>query len=157
LTLAAGASLTVTTAVPTLPSLVAVIVLVPALTPLTSPVTLTLATAALVDDQTTAWSLITLPFASFSVAIACVVPPTLRLADGRVTETEFTGASSTTALAEPLVPSLVAVTVAVPGISAETSPSGDMDTWGEFGADQVTFRLRTFPSPSFTTALACAV
>ncbi|HET9637320.1 MAG TPA: hypothetical protein VFP26_15435 [Gemmatimonadaceae bacterium] len=70
-----GAAVTVTVAVPDTPEHVAVIVVVPAATPLTTPAPLTVAIELLLDDQVTVWPVITFPLASFTVATSVVVEP----------------------------------------------------------------------------------
>src|SRR2546428_10881413 len=55
-----------------------------------------------------------LPLASFGVAVSCTVAPTTMLAVGGVTATVATGMGVTVTAAEPLLPSLVAVTVTGP-------------------------------------------
>jgi len=78
--------------------------------------------------------------------------------EARLTETELTGTKETTRLADPLCPSLVATIVAVPGETAETTPAEDTAMAEALLADQVTSRsVRTFPSGSFTTAVACSL
>ena len=64
---------TVIVADPLCPSLLAVMLAVPALTAVTSPVPLTVATAALLDDQVMTRPVSTLPSAAVRIAEACVV------------------------------------------------------------------------------------
>src|SRR5687767_13378371 len=71
-----GEAGTVTSAVPLLPSLAAVMVAGPAATPSTSPVELTVATLAADVDHEIVLPLSTAPFASLSVAVSWVVAPT---------------------------------------------------------------------------------
>src|SRR3989442_1332634 len=87
-----GAGVTVTAAVPFLPSLVAVIVAAPAATPVTSPLPLTVATAGLPLAHVTTRPTSRLPLASFSVAVSCTVAPTETLGLAGVTVTDATGA-----------------------------------------------------------------
>jgi len=61
--------------VPLFPSLVAVIVAEPGVTPETSPELLTVATDVLLLDQATVRPESVLPFASLSVAVSCTVWP----------------------------------------------------------------------------------
>ena len=68
-------AVTVRLAVPVLPSLVALIVAEPIVTPETSPEPLTVATEVLLLDQVTARPESVLPFASLSVAVSCTVWP----------------------------------------------------------------------------------
>src|SRR5439155_1610868 len=73
---ATGTVLTVIAAVPLCPSLVAVIVAAPAVTPVTTPLPLTVATAVLLLPQLTGRPDNGLPLASFGVAVSCTVWPT---------------------------------------------------------------------------------
>ena len=66
LTLPTGTAVTVTEAVPDLPSLVAVIVADPTATPVTRPVLETVAAAVLLELHTTTRSVTTVPFKSFT-------------------------------------------------------------------------------------------
>jgi len=113
---------TVTVAVPLCPSLVAVIVTEPAVTPATSPLELTVATEVLLLDQLTARPDSGVPFASFGVAVSCTVPFTRIEAAGGLTLTDATGTFATVMLAVPLCPSLVAVIVAEPAAAPVTKP-----------------------------------
>src|SRR5882762_805524 len=119
---ATGTFVTVTADVPLFPSLVAVIVADPAATPVTSPLALTVATAALLVVQVTARPLRVVPLASFGVAVNAVVAPTVRLAVAGLTVTEATGTLVTVMAAVPLCPSLVAVIVAEPVATPVTNP-----------------------------------
>ncbi len=66
---------TVTSEVPVFPSQVAVMVAVPAATPLTSPLPFTVAAAVLSLDQVTTRPKSAVPPASFGVAVSWVVLP----------------------------------------------------------------------------------
>jgi hypothetical protein len=89
---ATGAALTLIVAVPLCPSLVPVIVTdSPTLTPVTSPVSLTVATAVLVLAHVTVRPVRALPAVSLSVAVSCAVDPTVILALAGVTLIEATG------------------------------------------------------------------
>src|SRR5262245_25213624 len=79
-TVATGIGVTVTVAFPVFPSLVAVIVADPGVTPVTSPVFDTVATAGLPDVNVIGRPLSTLPSASVTCALSCVVCPTTTLA-----------------------------------------------------------------------------
>src|SRR5437867_7343377 len=81
---ATGTGVTVMDAVPLWPSLVAVIVAAPATSPLTSPLPLTVATAALLLDHDTTRPDNRLPFASLGVAVSCTVAPCWTLAAARL-------------------------------------------------------------------------
>src|SRR5437660_3562280 len=133
---------TVTADVPVLPSDVAVMVAEPAVTPLTSPLPFTVATAVLLLDQVTTRPDNGLPFASLGVAVSCTVSPTATLAGDGVTVTEATGASVTVTSDVPLCPSLVAVIVAVPAPTPVTSPLPFTRATAVLLLDQVTTRAR---------------
>src|SRR2546429_756036 len=149
---------TVTLDAPLLPSDVAVIVAEPAVTPLTSPVPFTVATAVLLLDQVTTRPDNGLPFASFGVAVSCTVCPTCTLAREGVTVTEATGATVTVTSDVPLCPSLVAVIVAVPAATPVTSPLRFTRATAVLLLDQVTTRpLSEFPLASFGVAVSCTV
>src|SRR2546427_46285 len=114
---ATGTGVTVMADAPLFPSLVAVIVAVPAVFPVTSPLALTVATVALLLAQLTVRPDSRLPLASLGVAVSCTVWPTCTDAVAGVT-----GPGVTVMAAAPLCPSLVAVIVAVPAASPVTSP-----------------------------------
>jgi hypothetical protein len=122
LTDATGTGVTVTVADPLCPSLVAVIVAAPALTAVTRPVILTVATAALSLAQVTTRSVSGFPLASRGIAVSWLVWPTVSPRLGGVTLTDATGTGVTVSVADPVCPSLVAVTVAVPTPVAVTRP-----------------------------------
>src|SRR5206468_3231807 len=113
---------TVTTAVPDLPSLVARIVAVPALTAVTSPLEFTVATDAESDDQVIVRPLNVRPAESRRVALRRSLSLTRMPAAPGVTVTDATGATVTVIVAVPLFPSLVARMIAVPALSPVTSP-----------------------------------
>src|SRR5947199_1191341 len=119
---ATGTVLTVIAAVPLCPSLVAVIVAAPAVTPVTTPLPLTVATAVLLLPQLTGRPDNGLPLASFGVAVSCTVWPTCTDAVLGLTVTDATGTVLTVIVAVPLCPSLVAVIVAAPAVTPVTSP-----------------------------------
>ena len=87
-----AARVTVSAAVPLTPSLVAVIVAVPAPTPVTSPLVLTVPTPAALDAQATVRPDSTVPLASFSVALSCSDCPTVTFGDAGLTTTVATAA-----------------------------------------------------------------
>src|SRR5207248_5791214 len=115
------AGVTVTPAVPLCPSLVAVIVAAPTLTPFTRPLPPTVATEVLELAHVTSRPVRELPFASFSVAPSCTVRPTPTLAVAGLTTSEATG-TGTVIPAVPLRPSLVAVIVDAPTLPPLTRP-----------------------------------
>jgi len=162
-----GSDVTVTVAVPLFPSLVAVIVAVPAATPVTSPLPLTVATPDVPLAQLTVRPFSTFPLASFSVALSCTDCPTVRLADAGLTVTVATGAGGggggggsvvTVTEAVPLFPSLVAVIVAAPAATAVTSPLGDAAAMAGLLDIQATARpLSGLPAESLVAAASCTV
>src|SRR3989440_11060688 len=77
-------AVTVTVAVPLFPPLVAVIVAVPAPTPVTSPAALTLATPALLLVHATVRAVRARSNEAFGVAVSRAVPPTDKLAVRRL-------------------------------------------------------------------------
>src|SRR2546430_13153686 len=79
-------------AVPLFPSLVAVIVAVPAADPVTSPLALTVATPAALVPHAIVRPVSTFPLASSSLAVTCTVAPTGTLSDAGLTTTDATGA-----------------------------------------------------------------
>src|SRR6266550_2541696 len=106
---ATGAPATVMLAVPLWPSLVAVMVTDPAVTPVTSPLPLTVAMLLLLDDQLMARPVNGLPLASRGVAVSCTVPVIAMFAALGDTVTAATGA---TPLTSPL-PFTVAIVLSL--------------------------------------------
>src|SRR6266576_894180 len=92
---ATGAPATVMLAVPLWPSLVAVMVTDPAVTPVTSPLPLTVAIVLSLDCQLMARPVNGLPFASRGVAVSCTVCPCSTLTEAGVTVTAATGTVGT--------------------------------------------------------------
>src|SRR5207302_7486421 len=147
---------TVTTAAPLWPSLVAVIVADPAAAPVTSPLADTVATAQALDVQATARPVSTLPAASFSVAVSCTAPPTSMTAVTGLITTDATGTVATLVAADPLCPSLVAVIVTDPVATPVTRPAADTVAIAGFERVQVTARpVRMFPAASLGVAASC--
>src|SRR5438876_4772989 len=101
---ATGTIVTVMTAVPLLPSLVAVIVAEPAATPVTKPLLLTVATAGLLLAQVTTRPASELPAESLVTAESCRVSPTAMVPDAGLTVTAATGTTVTVMAAVPLLP-----------------------------------------------------
>jgi hypothetical protein len=155
-TVATGASVTETAAVPLFPSLVAVIVADPAPTPVTKPLADTVATPAALVVHVSARPVSTFPAESFGVAVSWVVPPTRMPADAGLTVTVATGTALTVTAAVPLLPSLVAVIVADPTATPLTNPPADTVATPAALVVQVTTRpLRTLPAESLVVAVSC--
>src|SRR5207244_13144809 len=117
-----GTVVTVTAALLLLPSLVAVIVADPAATPATRPLPLTVATLGLPLVHVTIRPVSVPPAESFGVAVSCTVCPTVRLVVAGEIATEATGTVVTVSAAVLLLPSLVAVIIAEPGVTPATRP-----------------------------------
>src|SRR5205809_206209 len=155
---ATGTGVTVMADAPLFPSLVAVIVAVPAVFPVTSPLALTVATAVLLLAQVTVRPLSGFPFASFGVAVSCTVWPTCTDAVAGLTVTAATGTVLTVIVAEPLCPSEVAVIVAAPAATAVTSPLALTVATAVLPLDQVTVRPGSeLPFASCGVAVSCTV
>src|SRR5439155_13297291 len=153
---ATGTLVPVIAAEPLFPSLAAVIVAAPALTPVTRPLADTVATAVLPLDQVTVRPVSGLPFASFGVAASCTVCPTDTLADVGLTATDATGTLDTVTAAVPLFPSLAAVIVAAPALTPVTIPLADTVATPLLPLDQVTVRpVSGLPLASFGVAASC--
>ena len=151
----------VTTEVPLCPSLVAVIVDVPAVLPVTSPLPFTVATVVLLLDQVTPRPDNGLPLASLGVAVSCTVCPATTLAGDGLTVTEATGMFVTVMVAVPFCPSLVAVIVADPTAIPVTLPLTSTAANEALLLDHVTTRpVSGLPFASFGVAVswtACPV
>src|SRR2546429_7312918 len=149
---------TVMAAVPLFPSLVALIVMEPGVTPLTRPLVLTVATAVLELDHVTVRPESGFPPASLGVAVSCTVWPACTEAEGGVTSTDATGTFVTVIDEVPLFPSLVAVIVAEPGVTPETRPLLLTVATAVLELDHVTVRPeRGAPLASFGVAVSCTV
>src|SRR5213080_2092251 len=155
---AGAGAVTVMAEVPLLPSLVAVIVAEPAVTPVTSPLPPTVATALLLLAQVTVRPLSGFPFASFGVAASCTVWPACTDAVAGLTVTDATGTVLTVIVAVPPCPSLVAVIVAEPAVTPVTSPLPLTVATAGLLLDQVTVRPPSgLPNASRVIAAYCAV
>src|SRR5882762_745484 len=151
-------TVTVTVAVPFFPSLVAVMVAVPAVTPVTRPLPLTVATAVLLVAHVTARPLSAVPPASWGVAVSCPVWPTGTLDAAGLTTTDATGTFVTVTVAEPFFPSLVAVMVAVPAVTPVTRPLPLTVATAALLVAHVTARpLSAVPPASRGVAVSCPV
>jgi len=101
-------------------SSVALIVTLPDLMPVTTPLCDT--EALLLElDQKKVWFGTVFPLLSFAVAVSCIVFPTFRLGEGAVTVTVATAPGSTVIVAVPLTLPIVAVIVAGPAFAVVTS------------------------------------
>src|SRR5207249_985240 len=154
----ADAAVTVTAAVPLTVSEVAVIVAVPAVTPLTSPLPVTVAAAVLLDAHVTVRPVSVLPFASLRVAVSCTVWPAGSDAEAGVTATAATGTCTTVMADVPLTVSDVAVIVAAPATFPVTSPLELTVAAAVLLDVQVTTRPDSgFPAASLGVAVSCTV
>jgi hypothetical protein len=112
---------TATNAVPLTPSLVAVMVTAPALSPVTRPVLDTTATASLLEPHPTTRS-VRMVAPDLTVAESCTDAPTPMLLDGGATVTLVTARRLTLTVADPVLPSIVAKITALPAPTAVTTP-----------------------------------
>lgn len=158
---AGGGSVTVTEASPVCPSAAAAIVADPAATAVTTPLAETVASAGSVEDHVTLRPTRTLPAASRSVAVACVVCPTVIEAVASATVMVATGAGGggeTATAAEPETPSTVAVTVVLPWPTAVSNPDEDSVATAGFALVHcVTRCVSAAPVESFALAISWAV
>jgi len=157
-TVATGGGVTVTAAVPDALPLVAVIVAVPAVTPVTTPVAETVATDVGAALHVTVRPVSTLPAASLTVAVSGAVAPTATLTVLGVMVTLAAGTSVTVIVELPVCPSLVAVTIDVPGATAVTTPVDDtVATAGVPELHVIVRPVSTLPAASFNVAVSGAV
>ncbi len=156
MTEATGTPVTVTVAVPLLPSLVAVIDAEPGATPDTSPLPFTVATAALLLDHVTTRPDSGTPLASRGVAVSCTVCPADTLADAGLTATDATGTTVMVIAEVPLFVSLVAVIVADPAAVPVTNPLAFTVATPGVLLDHITVRPESgAPVESFGVAVSC--
>jgi hypothetical protein len=143
------------------PSLEAAIDVLPAATPVTSPVEDTVAIPVLEEVHAMARPARILLLASRVVADIWSVAPTRTVDDVGETEITATGTGAgavTVSDAEPALPSLEAVITAAPGASAAMSPFPATVATAVLLLCQAMLRLvRTFPLASESAAVACAV
>src|SRR5882762_909135 len=157
-TVATGTLMTAMVALPVLPSLMAVTVADPAALPVTRPLVLTVATVVLLLDHAMTRPVRVPPAESRVAAESCCVAPTARLADAGLTVTVATGTVVTVMAALPVLPSLVAVTVADPAATAVTRPLALTAATAGALLAQVTMRpLRGAPLESWGAAASCKV
>jgi len=158
--------------VPDLPSLNAVMVVVPPLTAVTNPFASTVATEGVLEVHVTVRPVRTLPFPSFRVAVNCWVEvmPSANVAVAGLTTTVETGTGFTviTGVDAPGADSLLAVIVAVPtpvAVMVIVAPLGPLIELAELTEStaglletQLTVRpVRIFPFASFGVAVSCCV
>jgi hypothetical protein len=117
----------------------------PAATAVTKPVGETVATTVLSELQFIVRPVSTLPSASRTVAVACVVCASVIVLEVSATLTEATGIGDTVTEEVPAWPSLVAVIVAAPGEFAVTSPVDETVAIASPLDDHVTGRVSTLP------------
>jgi hypothetical protein len=157
-TVATGTGVTVSVAEALLPSLDAVIVVVPTANVVIAPSLLTAATLGDVDDQVIARPVSVAPRSSRSTALAVVVAPSVSDGSASVIATVATSAGATAIGALPLFPSLVAVIVADPAATADTTPALFTEAMAGADDDQSTARpVSTAPTPDRSSAVAVAV
>ena len=155
---ATGTGVTVIVEVPLFPSLVAVIVADPGVTPETRPLLLTVAAAVLALDHVTVRPESGFPPASLGVPVSCTVWPACTDAEGGVTSTVATGTFVTLIDEVPLFPSLVAVIVAEPGVTPDTSPLLLTVATAMLELDHVTVRPESaVPPASLGVPVSCTV
>src|SRR5882762_8404601 len=146
------------TAVPLLPSLVAVMVAVPPDWPMTRPPPLTEATDVLLLAQVMTRPVSVPPTESLVTAASSWVAPTRIVADAGFTVTVATGTLMTAMVALPVLPSLMAVTVADPAALPVTRPLALTAATAGALLAQVTMRpLRGAPLESWGAAASCKV
>jgi len=132
-------------------------VAVPAVTAVTSPLALTVATAPLLVTHVTDRPVRVLPLASFVVADSCTVWPTVTVGADGLTVTDATGTLDTVMVEAPLCPSLVAVIVAEPAAIPVTSPLLVTVAAVLLLAHVAVRPVRVLPLASFMVADSCTV
>ncbi|HKO15638.1 MAG TPA: hypothetical protein VJU87_05325 [Gemmatimonadaceae bacterium] len=159
---AGGGAITLSIACPLIPSLVAVMVVLPAALVEIIPAALIEATVLFELCQVMLRPLTTFPAASRRVAVAELASPTTTDEGLRATETDATGAGSggavTFSVARPVIPSLVAVMLALPTPMAVMAPAPLTVAIAVFELCQLMMRPdRRFPAASRSVALATPV
>ena len=157
-TLFTGAGDTVSVTTSLLPSLVPVMIALPAASAVTTPLAFTVATVVALLLHVTVRPVSTVPFDERSTALACTVCPTTIDESVSETSTESTGIGETVTVAVPLFPSLVAVITDVPTATAVMTPAPDTVATDGEALLHVTVRpASTPPTESRVTAVACVV
>src|SRR5438876_3921187 len=157
---ATGAGVTLTLAVPLLPSLVAVIVIGPPRAfPVTRPFPSTMAIVALLVCHVTTRPLSGLPVASLGVAVSWTVPFTWMLAVAGVTASDATGMGVTVTADVPPGPSLVAmIVIGPPAAFPVTRPFASTSAIVALPVRQMTTRpLSGLPFASLGVAVSCVL
>jgi hypothetical protein len=143
------------------PSLAAVMDTLPAATAVTSPELETFAIEVLPEFQPMTRPVSTLPLASLVVAVSCADAPTCRVAFAGDTDTDATGIGAgalTLKLEELVLPSLVALIIALPAPVALIVPAVSTVATPKLELAQVTVRPESrFPLESSRIAVARAV
>src|SRR5439155_25287539 len=125
-------------------------------TPETSPLLLTVATAVLELDHVTVRPESGEIGRASCRAMSCTFWPAGTEAEGGVTSTDATGTFVTVIDDVPLLPSLVAVIVADPGVTPETSPLLLTVATAVLELDHVTIRPESgFPPASLGVPVSC--
>jgi len=133
-------------------------VTVPSATPVTTPDELTVALFVSLEDHVMTRPVSTLPLASLVVADNAFVFPILTDELEGETVTVATGIGVTVIVDVPVLPSLVAVIVAVPTATAVTTPLDETVATPGVLVDQVIARpVSVFPDASLSVALSAWV
>lgn len=150
---ATGTADTVTTAVPDLPSLVAVIVMLPGANAVTRPAADTVATDGFDDPQITERPVRVPPVPSLGTAESAKVVPTTTLLELGETTTEATGAAVTVTVEIAERPSIVTSILAVPTPIPVTTPAPETVATAGAVVDQLAGRpARELPPASLAVA-----
>jgi hypothetical protein len=128
---------------------------VPGATPVTTPPGDTVATAGALVAHVTVRPVRVLPLSSLVVALNVTLLRTWMVAVPGLTVTVATGTGTTATVAVPLLPSLLAVIVTVPGATPVTTPPGDtVATAGALVAHVTVRPVRVLPLASLVVALS---
>jgi hypothetical protein len=153
--LATAKFVTVIVADPLLPSLVAVMVVVPGATAVTAPDDEIVATPVLLEVHVTGRPVTTFPAASRAVAVSVVVWPTDIDSGLGLTDTDATGACVTVIVATSFLPSAVPVIDALPGPIAVTRPFASTVATSVLLLDQMIARsVNGFCAASYAMAVS---
>lgn len=155
---AGAGAFTVICALPVFPSLVAVIVAVPAAFAVTTPLVLTVAVCGALDAHTMLRPASVFPFASYVIAVSVIVPPTVSVPEVGATATDATAIGVTVTVALALFPSLVAEMVALPAASAVMLPLlSTLTICGALDDQEIARPPSGEPLPSYAIALSVPV